>query len=238
MPSLILSLQTAPYLIISHQEWQERIVGAGEGEENRRNSMEVEQPLQSLSGDLQSPLSIDSASTNNSLGSSSLDTASANGRLEHYEIPWSFSDINGGGGSHHHHYIRNERSPHRSRSYGAFLDWNSTIMTPGDRQQHLTSVRPLGGASRRRLVRQIQELTRDKAELQAQLEAIARSGPLLKVSRPKSAEQGQDQKDNDKAISVDGFIHGIEDGTDEHQVNGERLGSRKKRGSVEADSRE
>jgi len=50
------------------------------------------------------------------------------------------------------------------------LEWDKAISL--GRRQHLDNTRPLGGASRTRLTKQIEQLTRDKADLQAQLAAI------------------------------------------------------------------
>lgn len=128
--------------------------------------------------------------SSNSVGSS-LDTASASAHLERYDMPWSSYDVNG---------IYRGAGPRRSRSYTAFLEWNA--MNPVGRH-HFKSIRPLGGASRRRLIRQIQQLTKDKADLQAQLTAMASvHSTSYKLAASKVAELSALQKKSES--SVDG----------------------------------
>lgn len=139
--------------------------------ERRADLMDVEQPLPTSSWTPISSPNVRSAvsgESSNSVGSSSLDTASASAHLERYDLPWSFTEIGRG-------LYRSQRA----RSYNAFLDWSSTTPNP---RSHLKHARPLAGASRRRLIRQIQQLTKDKAELQAQLAALALSSPSSIVS--------------------------------------------------------
>lgn len=101
--------------------------------------------------------------SSNSVGRSSLDTASASPHLEHHEASWSFEDA----------------SISRFRIHPAFnrmRAYTSNTERPNieyARRLQSKKIRPLGGASRRRLLSQIEELTAGKAELQARLESMA-----------------------------------------------------------------
>lgn len=137
--------------------------------ENTPAAMEVEHPVNALSS---SPLgsspnvkSSISGRASSQSGGSSFDTASASAHLERYDVPWTISELG---------VMRNIRP--RTRSYSAILEWHTA---PWSSRPHLMrNARPLAGASRRRLIRQIQELTKDKAELEAQLASIVMGGPV------------------------------------------------------------
>lgn len=107
--------------------------------------------------------------SSNSVGSSSLDTASASAHLERYDVPWATIDLS----------MYRERFPRRTRSYNAFLEWQAAGPIARSALKH---ARPLAGASRRRLVKQIQQLTKDKADLQAQLAAMSSSSTFPSTS--------------------------------------------------------
>ncbi|UZJ52445.1 hypothetical protein CBS101457_001765 [Exobasidium rhododendri] len=120
---------------------------------------------------------------------SSLETASASAHLERYDTPWSITEMAV--------FKRGERA--RVRSYSAVLDWNNAA--PSGRHHLLRNCRPLAGTSRKRLIWQIHQLTKDKADLEAQLAAIVMGGPLTKTSLEKI---GSESKPQSLASAVEG----------------------------------
>jgi hypothetical protein len=173
---------------------QDLIIEEVREELSRQRSMEVAAWVST--SNVRSTISADST---NSLGSSSLDTASASAHLESYDVPSSFLDTNG-------NYMG--LRPRRSRSYAAFIEWNTKI--PGVHRHH-KSIRPLGGASRRLLITQIQQLTKDKADLQAQLEAIVlRGGTDASIGSTgtngtRSSKRSSQRQSDKKILHVDGI---------------------------------
>ena len=170
--------------------------------------MEVEIPLQSQGGtpisspNLRSSLSGNTSS--NSVVSSSLDTASASAHLERYDVPWALSDLS----------IYRGRLPRRTRSYTAFLDWHNAMPLG---RHHFRHARPLAGTSRKRLVRQIQQLTKDKADLQAQLAAMIMGSTVSGASASSSARAMEWERKGSPATSrIDGV-----DGLSRMQGQGE-----------------
>jgi hypothetical protein len=108
--------------------------------------------------------------SSHSLGSS-LDTSSASAHLERYDVPWSVAELG---------ILRRGARP-RTRSFNAILD--SSILPS---RHNVKFVRPLAGTSRKRLIRKIQQLTKDKADLEAQLAAIVMTGAGV----PSSSREG------------------------------------------------
>jgi hypothetical protein len=159
-------------IIVSSSSAQERMSAAIEVESTP--NVRPSSPFTSHS----SPILRSSQSASSQSFGSSLDTASASAHLERYETPWSVAEMAV--------FRRGERS--RVRSFSAVVDWNN--VAPNGRHHLIRNCRPLAGTSRKRLISQIHQLSKDKADLEAQLAAIVRGEVPPAVGPSESSSRG------------------------------------------------